>query len=69
VCVLLEGGRISIGVADGDCGLAAHRREQQYKPETFDSNGRGLYVMSRLMDSLDVRIDGGTEIRMVKRLA
>jgi serine/threonine-protein kinase RsbW len=68
VCVLLEGGQISIVVADGGCGLAAHRREQQYRPEMFDSNGRGLYVMSRLMDSLDVHIDGGTEIRMVRRL-
>jgi serine/threonine-protein kinase RsbW len=60
---------VSITVSDEGRGLdIAHHADHQ-KPLLLSSDGRGLYVMSCLMDELHVHVDGGTEITMVKRLA
>jgi serine/threonine-protein kinase RsbW len=59
---------VAIAVSDEGRGLAAAHHTDHQKPVLLSSDGRGLYVMSRLMDELNVRIDGGTEITMVKRL-
>ena len=37
-------------------------------PAPLAENGRGLYIIRRLMDELDVRVSEGTELRMVKRV-
>jgi hypothetical protein len=37
------------------------------RPELLQAGGRGFYVMARLMDELEVHIDGGTVIHMNKR--
>jgi anti-sigma regulatory factor (Ser/Thr protein kinase) len=69
VAVTLEETGVSIVVADGGCGLGAAHHTDHHKPALLSPDGRGLYVMSCLMDELDVHVDGGTEIRMVRRLA
>jgi anti-sigma regulatory factor (Ser/Thr protein kinase) len=69
VAVCLDEASVSIVVKDAGRGLEAIHHADHHRPATLSSDGRGLYVMSRLMDGLDVHIDDGTEIRMVKRLA
>jgi anti-sigma regulatory factor (Ser/Thr protein kinase) len=36
-------------------------------PDPMATGGRGLFLMSRLMDDFDVRVQGGVEVRMGKR--
>jgi anti-sigma regulatory factor (Ser/Thr protein kinase) len=36
-------------------------------PDPLSSQGRGLYLISRMMDELRLRSDGGLEVEMVKR--
>jgi ligand-binding sensor protein len=36
-------------------------------PDLMATGGRGLFLMSKLMDDLDLRVDGGLEVRMRKR--
>jgi anti-sigma regulatory factor (Ser/Thr protein kinase) len=36
-------------------------------PDPFSSQGRGLFIISRIMDELRLRSDGGLEVEMVKR--
>jgi len=55
-------------VADRGRGLDIDLHDPHLKPGLSQLRGRGLYVMARLMDELEVHIDGGTEIRMNKRV-
>ncbi len=36
-------------------------------PDPLSSRGRGLFIISRIMDELRLRSDGGLEVEMVKR--
>jgi anti-sigma regulatory factor (Ser/Thr protein kinase)/ligand-binding sensor protein len=36
-------------------------------PDLFATGGRGLFLISRLMDEVDLRVHGGLEVRMRKR--
>ena len=36
-------------------------------PDPLASGGRGLFLIARLMDELELRLDGGLEVRMLKR--
>lgn len=69
VVVNVDETSVSIAVRDEGRGLDVAHHTDHHKPTLMSSDGRGLYVVSRLMDELNVRIDGGTEITMVKRLA
>ena len=60
---------VTIAVSDAGRGLGVAHHTGHHKPAALSSDGRGLYVMSCLMDELTVHVDGGTEITMVKRLA
>jgi len=59
---------VSVVVSDAGRGLDAVHHTDHHKPALLSSDGRDLYVTSRLMDELHVHIDGGTELRTVKRL-
>ena len=52
-----------------DCGhgfdLASFDRNAP--PDPLASGGRGLFLMAQLMDELELRLDGGLEVRMLKR--
>ena len=69
VALRLEGAQLSVVVADGGCGLDLDRHEPHGRPELHTPKGRGLYIMASLMDEFAVHRNGGTEIRMIKRLA
>lgn len=69
ITVRLDQGSISVVVADAGRGPGADHCTGHHKPALLSSGGRGLYVMSRLMDDLTVHAQSGTEIRMVKRLS
>ena len=60
---------VSIAVRDKGRGLDAVHHTDHHRPAQLSLDGRGLYLISRLMDELTVHIDGGTEIGMVKRLS
>lgn len=69
VVLHLEATRLSVVVADDGCGLDVASHESHSKPELHRPKGRGLYLMASFMDEFDVHRDGGTEIRMAKRLS
>jgi anti-sigma regulatory factor (Ser/Thr protein kinase) len=58
---------VSVVVADQGLGLDLDLYDPRRRPELLQAGGRGFYVMARLMDELEVHIDGGTVIHMNKR--
>jgi anti-sigma regulatory factor (Ser/Thr protein kinase) len=64
-----EGAKVSVLVADGGCGLDLDSQQPHSRPEVHRPKGRGLYLMASLMDGFEVHRNGGTEIRLTKRLA
>jgi len=68
VVVSVDETSVSIAVSDEGRGLDVAHHTDHHEPVLLSSDGRGLYVMPCLTDELSVHIDGGTEIRMVKRL-
>ena len=67
--------RLSLGeglahllVADKGGGLDLSRCDPHRRPSPAESGGRGLYLMACLMDEIEISLDGGTELRMTKRL-
>ncbi len=69
VALHLERARLSVVVADWGCGLDIDSHEPHGKPALHRPKGRGLYLMASLIDEFAVHRNGGTEGRMVKRLA
>jgi anti-sigma regulatory factor (Ser/Thr protein kinase) len=49
--------------------MAARRLVPPIGPDPLEVSGRGFLIMTSLMDDLDVRSDGGLEVRMRKRLS
>jgi anti-sigma regulatory factor (Ser/Thr protein kinase) len=66
VRLTLDDGALCILVRDYGVGIAADALP--VAPSPLAENGRGLYIIRRLMDELDVRVSDGTELRMVKRV-
>src|SRR5271157_5305452 len=69
VVVRLEQASVSVVVADRGLGLDIELHDLHREPGLLQPDGRGLYVMACVMDELEVHVDGGTEIRMIKRFA
>lgn len=67
--LVLEGQSVRVAVNDSGCGLDVNQCDPLREPELLCLRGRGLYLMAKLMDEFEISIDGGTEIRMLKRLA
>ena len=42
--------------------------DREALPDLSCDHGRGLFIIARLMDSLELRLDGGLEVRMARRL-
>lgn len=59
-----ESGTLYVLVRDHGVGLAPD--VLAVTPTPMDEHGRGLQIIRRLMDSVEVRADGGTELLMVK---
>ncbi len=59
---------VTIVVADNGRGLDLRGCDPFGRPELLSSCGRGLYLMTHLMDEFEMDSDHGTQIRMTKRL-
>ena len=66
---------ISLRFADGDLLAEVKDHGQAFDLATFDrealpdvmsDHGRGLFIVAKLMDSLELSLDGGLEVRMVR---
>ena len=66
--LVLDGRSVKVAVSDSGCGLDLEQCAPLREPELLRLRGRGLYLMATLMDEFEISIDGGTEIRMRKRL-
>ncbi len=64
----LDARSVEVVVSDSGCGLDLEQCDPLRVPELLRLRGRGLYLMAKLMDEFEISIDGGTEIRMRKRL-
>lgn len=73
------GGRVAIGVSlsvsdghllacvrDDGCGFDPALFRPDESPDVLGLGGRGLFLIGRLMDSVEFRFDAGTEVRMRK---
>ena len=67
--LVLDAKSVKVAVNDSGCGLDLDQCDPLREPELLRLRGRGLYLMAKLMDEFEISIDGGTEIRMCKRLA
>jgi anti-sigma regulatory factor (Ser/Thr protein kinase) len=67
-CALKES-TVSITVADDGPGFDVRRIDPGTLPDRFASGGRGLFLMRRLMDSVEIdTTGGGTTVNMTRRL-
>ena len=64
----LAEGVVHLFIADRGSGLDLNSYDPHRQPSLAEPGGRGLFVMACLMDDIEISLDGGTEIRMVKRL-
>jgi serine/threonine-protein kinase RsbW len=66
----VRGGTVTVVVRDAGCGFEPERFDPDSLPDPARPRGRGLFLMHRLMDQVDVRCDErGTSVRMVRRAA
>jgi anti-sigma regulatory factor (Ser/Thr protein kinase) len=60
-------GAVRVEVRDGGCGFDARRVDLTRRPDNRRPRGRGLYLIGRLMDHVDIRSGaGGTCVCMVR---
>ena len=60
----------SVEIRDGGGGFAYRKADPSSAPDVLRTNGRGVFLMERLMDEVSVRSGrSGTVVRMVRRLA
>ena len=62
-------GELVVEVRDHGRGFDTTRFDPRRVPDPLANEGRGLYLMQRLMDDLELRSDEGLVVRMVKRAA
>ena len=67
--LVLDAQGVRVSVSDSGCGLDLDQCDPLREPELLRLRGRGLYLMAKLMDEFEISVDGGTEIRMRRRLA
>jgi len=61
-----EDGAVAVTVADHGRGFDTSRYQPGRVPDPRAVGGRGLYLIGRLMDEVELRAEGGTEVRMRK---
>jgi serine phosphatase RsbU (regulator of sigma subunit)/anti-sigma regulatory factor (Ser/Thr protein kinase) len=67
VSLAFEGEELAVLVRDRGHGFDLRQYRPDEVPDPFASGGRGLFLISQLMDEVDLRIHGGVEVRMRKR--
>ena len=58
---------LRVVVRDRGHGFDTSRFDRRALPELLSERGWGLFLMSRLSDEIELRSDGGLEVRLVKR--
>jgi serine/threonine-protein kinase RsbW len=69
VHVVLFDHTVAVTVSDDGVGLDLARVDLSCPPSPSSPNGRGLFLISRVMDSVEVTCQSGTRLRMTKRLS
>lgn len=67
VCVGFEQGDLVVDVRDRGSGFDVEGFDPSRQPGPLEPCGRGLYLIARLMDQVDLRTGDGLEVRAVKR--
>ena len=62
-----EDDRLSISVKDRGHGFDVAAFDPEAVPDPLLDHGRGLFLMSKLCDEMELHLDGGVEVRLVKR--
>ena len=61
-----EAGDLIAEVKDRGAGFDIDAFDRAALPDVLSDHGRGLFLINRLCDHMELRIDGGLEVRMVK---
>jgi PAS domain S-box-containing protein len=69
IAASFEDGDLHLRVRDHGRGFDVGAFDPRAQPGLLASGGRGLYLMHRLMDQVDLVCDGGVDVRMVKNRA
>jgi PAS domain S-box-containing protein len=64
-----ESGHLIAEVRDHGRGFDITSFDSDAAPDPQSDHGRGLFIIAKLMDSLELRLDGGLEVRMARRAA
>jgi serine/threonine-protein kinase RsbW len=59
---------VAVTVSDDGVGFDLGRVDLSCPPHPLSSDGRGLFLISSVMDSVEVTCQGGTRLRMTKHL-
>jgi PAS domain S-box-containing protein len=62
-----EGGELVAAVRDRGCGFDVATFDPEALPDLLTDHGRGLFIIARLMDGLELRVNGGLEVLMRRR--
>ncbi len=68
ITVSLESDEVLVMVRDHGPGLDLEQLAE-VPPDPLAETGRGLFLLQTLMDEVEFRVNGGTEVRLRKRLA
>ena len=69
ISLRFAGGDLLAEVKDHGRGFDLSSFDREAQPDLESDHGRGLFIVSRLMNSLELRLDGGLEVRMARRAA
>ena len=67
VLLYFEGDDLVAEIKDRGSGFDLTSFDPHRLPDLMEPSGRGLYLIAQLMDELELRCDGGLEVRVVKR--
>jgi anti-sigma regulatory factor (Ser/Thr protein kinase) len=67
VAVRFDDDALVCRVRDRGHGFDIESFDPEVVPDPLANEGRGLFIISRIMDELRLRLDGGLEVEMVKR--
>ena len=69
ISLCFAGGDLRAEVKDHGRGFDVTAFDREALPDLESDRGRGLFIVSKLMDSLELRLDGGLEVHMARRAA
>ena len=67
ITLRFEGDELRCQVSDHGKGFDVEAFDPEAVPDLLAPGGRGLYIISQLMDEMSLRLDGGLEVHMRKR--